>query len=180
MVSFLLQLSASCAVWRCVHVWVCWTQPVSQGLINYTNLRGAGVDICSLLVWEHALCACVCVSFVSVLKCVHAYVGLKKLFQLQHADAARNCLCACVKLCACARVCVRVEQEIQVERQRGPPECSGGILAQAGHQMSEQSRNLLSRPVTLFFLFLLALRSGSGTSRNKFSKGSTDPALMHH
>lgn len=53
------------------------------------------------------------------------------------------------------------EQKIQVQRQKHTPECSRGVLAHTGYQMSEQCRNLLSGPVTLFFLFL-ELKTGSG------------------
>lgn len=63
----------------------------------------------------------------------------------------------------CVYLCVGLdnEQRIQVQRQKHTPEYGRGILAQTGHQMSEQCRNLLSGPVTLFFLNL-KLKTGSG------------------
>lgn len=59
------------------------------------------------------------------------------------------------------------EQKIQVQRQKRTPECSGGILAQTGHQMSKQCRNLLSGPVTLFS----SAENWIWASRNKLSEG---------
>lgn len=89
------------------------------------------------------------------------------------------CLYVCVSVyknvwhaIVCVYLCVGVcnEQRIQVQRQKHTPECSGGILAQTGHQMSEQCRNLLSGPVTLFFLKSRA-ENRIWASRNKLSEG---------
>lgn len=84
---------------------------------------------------------------------MHKYKG--KSFVVTNADSVKYriveaCLKVSLQYFVCLNVWVCNEQRIQVQRQKASPECSRGILAQTGHQMSEQCENLLSRPVTLF------------------------------
>lgn len=109
-----------------------------------------------------------------MISCVHL-CKLQKLvvaneFQLKHARMTTpECVCERVSISPWhAIVCVYIyewvcnEQKIQVQRQKHTPECSRGILAHTGYQMSEERRNLLSGPVTHFFFLFLELKTGSG------------------
>lgn len=150
-------------------------------LITLTHI-GVGGDICSCT-GVRARCVCTCVLHVyhmhqcfvwSPVFCVQMCVSPQILVVVNsvcmcacfsynmHAFSYSLCIWFCVSASIsvwqaidCVHFCVGVcnEQRIQVQRQKHPPWCGGGILAQTGHQMSEQCRNLLSGPVTLFFKF---------------------------